>query len=564
MLISLHIENIAVIKNINFEFSEGFMVLTGETGAGKSVVIDSINLLLGQKAERELIRSGEQQAMVSGLFSDLSPRTVSGLNDLGITIPDDGEILLQRTITQDGKSKAMINGRSISLSMLKSITPLLVSVHGQTDTASLQDSKNHLEILDTYAGLGDLKSKYQESYSILESIRKEIKEVSEKASESERLKEILEYQIKDIESANLKEDEEDILVEKRAKLKNSERITKNSEFVFKALKGSEKGSVSYLLDRSMTALNQISEVVPAFSEYADRLRECLYQVDDIAEEVYAVIDDIDGDPSAALNKIESRLDKISKLERKYGSTIKDVLAFCQKSKAELETLTNSDAVIKSLVQKEKKAYQDALLLAKELHEKRCLAAKSLEDNVKDTLEFLDMPKVVFFVSLKELSKGEEKLLNRDGGDQIEFYISANRGAEAQPLAKIASGGELSRIMLALKSVISDKDGIPTVIYDEIDTGVSGKTARKIGIKMLSLSKSTQLFSVTHSAQIASLADQHFLISKGDVNGETETGVTILDTEGRIKELSRILGGINITSSQRAAAEDMLMEKSNYI
>ena len=564
MLISLHIENIAVIKNINFEFSEGFMVLTGETGAGKSVVIDSINLLLGQKAERELIRSGEQQAMVSGLFSDLSPRTVSGLNDLGITIPDDGEILLQRTITQDGKSKAMINGRSISLSMLKSITPLLVSVHGQTDTASLQDSKNHLEILDTYAGLGDLKSKYQESYSILESIRKEIKEVSEKASESERLKEILEYQIKDIESANLKEDEEDILVEKRAKLKNSERITKNSEFVFKALKGSEKGSVSYLLDRSMTALNQISEVVPAFSEYADRLRECLYQVDDIAEEVYAVIDDIDGDPSAALNKIESRLDKISKLERKYGSTIKDVLAFCQKSKAELETLTNSDAVIKSLVQKEKKAYQDALLLAKELHEKRCLAAKSLEDNVKDTLEFLDMPKVVFFVSLKELSKGEEKLLNRDGGDQIEFYISANRGAEAQPLAKIASGGELSRIMLALKSVISDKDGIPTVIYDEIDTGVSGKTARKIGIKMLSLSKSTQLFSVTHSAQIASLADQHFLISKGDINGETETGVTILDTEGRIKELSRILGGINITSSQRAAAEDMLMEKSNYI
>ena len=564
MLISLHIENIAVIKNINFEFSEGFMVLTGETGAGKSVVIDSINLLLGQKAERELIRSGEQQAMVSGLFSDLSPRTVSGLNDLGITIPDDGEILLQRTITQDGKSKAMINGRSISLSMLKSITPLLVSVHGQTDTASLQDSKNHLEILDTYAGLGDLKSKYQESYSILESIRKEIKEVSEKASESERLKEILEYQIKDIESANLKEDEEDILVEKRAKLKNSERITKNSEFVFKALKGSEKGSVSYLLDRSMTALNQISEVVPAFSEYADRLRECLYQVDDIAEEVYAVIDDIDGDPSAALNKIESRLDKISKLERKYGSTIKDVLAFCQKSKAELETLTNSDAVIKSLVQKEKKAYHDALLLANELHEKRCLAAKSLEDSVKDTLEFLDMPKVVFFVSLKELSKGEEKLLNRDGGDQIEFYISANRGAEAQPLAKIASGGELSRIMLALKSVISDKDGIPTVIYDEIDTGVSGKTARKIGIKMLSLSKSTQLFSVTHSAQIASLADQHFLISKGDINGETETGVTILDTEGRIKELSRILGGINITSSQRAAAEDMLMEKSNYI
>lgn len=564
MLISLHIENVAVIKNIDFDFSEGFMVLTGETGAGKSVVIDSINLLLGSKAERELIRSGQQQAMVSGLFADLSDRTVSGLSELGIDVPDDGEILLQRTISHDGKSKVMINGRSISLSMLKNITPLLVSVHGQTDTASLQDSKNHLDILDVYADLGDLKSKYLESYTTLEKIRKEIREVSDKLSESERLKEILEYQIKDIESANLKEDEEDALVEKRAKLKNSEKITKNSEFVYKALKGSEKGSVSYLLDRSITALNQISNVVPDFSEYATRLRECLYQVDDIAEEVYAVIDDIDGDPTATLNKIESRLDKISKLERKYGSTIKDVLDFCQKAKSELETLENSDGVLKALHQKEKKAYDEALMLAKELHDKRAVAAKKLEETVKDTLEFLDMPKVVFFVSLKEIYKNEERVLNKDGGDLIEFYISANRGADPQPLAKIASGGELSRIMLALKSVISNKDGIPTVIYDEIDTGVSGKTARKIGIKMLSLSKTTQLFSVTHSAQIASLADKHFLISKGDVNGETETSVTILDNEGRIQELSRILGGINITESQRAAAEDMLSEKANYI
>ena len=563
MLISLHIENIAVIKSIDFDFSEGFMVLTGETGAGKSVVIDSINLLLGSKAERELIRSGQNQAMVSGLFADLSEKTVDGLSDLGIEIPEDGEILLQRVVSQDGKSRAMINGRSISLSLLKSVAPLLVSVHGQTDTASLQDSKNHLDILDVYANLGELKSEYQIAYSRLEGIRRQIREVTEKLSESERLKEILEYQIKDIESANLKEDEEDVLVEKRAKLKNSEKITKNSEFVFKALKGSEKGSVSYLLDRSMAALNQISDVVPNFAEYADRLRECLYQVDDIAEEVYAVIDDIDGDPTVTLNKIESRLDKISKLERKYGSTIKDVLEFCRKAKSELETLENSDGVLKELSQKERKAYNESLKLAKELHNKRAEAAKNLESYVKETLEFLDMPKVVFFVSLKEMTKGEERILTKDGGDLIEFYISANRGADPQPLAKIASGGELSRIMLALKSVISDKDGIPTVIYDEIDTGVSGKTARKIGIKMLSLSKTTQLFSVTHSAQIASLADKHFLISKGDINGETETSVKILDTEGRVCELSRILGGINITSAQRAAAEDMLAEKSNY-
>lgn len=563
MLVSLHIENVAVIKNIDFDFSEGFMVLTGETGAGKSVVIDSINLLLGSKAERELIRTGQQQAMVSGLFSDLSAKTVNGLAALGIDIPEDGEILLQRTVSSDGKSRAMINGRSISLSMLKSITPLLISVHGQTDTASLQDSKNHLEILDVYADIEDLKSQYQTLYADLESVRKEIRSVSEKLEESERLKEILQYQIKDIESANLKENEEDDLVEKRAKLKNSEKITKNSEYVYKALKGSEKGSVSYLLDRSMTALNQIADVVPAFSEYADRLKECIYQVDDIAEEVYAVIDDIDEDPTATLNKIESRLDKISKLEKKYGKTIADVLEYCRKSKAELETLENSDVVLRELRKKEQKAYEDAVAVARELHNKRATAAKTLELTVRDTLEFLDMPKVVFFVSIKEMTKGEERILTKDGGDTIEFYISANRGADPQPLAKIASGGELSRIMLALKSVISDKDGIPTVIYDEIDAGVSGKTARKIGIKMLSLSKTTQLFSVTHSAQIASLADKHFLISKGDVNGETETSVKVLDTDGRINELSRILGGISITDAQRAAAEDMLSEKSNY-
>ncbi len=564
MLISLHIENIAVIKSIDFDFSEGFMVLTGETGAGKSVVIDSINLLLGSKAERDLIRTGQDQAMVSGLFADFSQRTVESLSALGIEVPEDGEILLQRILNQDGKSRAMINGRSISLSLLKSITPLLVSVHGQTDTASLQDSRNHLEMLDVYADVGDLKAKYQSAFSVLEGVRKEIREVSEKLTESERLKEILQYQIKDIESANLKEDEEDVLVEKRAKLKNSEKITKNSEYVFKALKGSEKGSVSYLLDRSMTALKQVSDVVPAFSEYADRLRECLYQVDDIAEEVYAIIDDIDGDPTATLNKIESRLDKISKLQRKYGSKISDVLAFCKKAKEELETLENSDGVLMELHKKERKAYNEALELARELHDKREAAAKTLETSIKDTLEFLDMPKVVFFASLKEMTKGEERILTKDGGDHIEFYISANRGADPQPLAKIASGGELSRIMLALKSVISNRDGIPTVIYDEIDTGVSGKTARKIGIKMLSLSKTAQLFSVTHSAQIASLADKHFLISKSDVNGETQTSVRVLDPEGRINELSRILGGINITDSQRAAAEDMLAEKHNYI
>lgn len=563
MLLSLHIENVAVIKSVDFDFTPGFMVLTGETGAGKSIVIDSINLLLGGKGDRELIRHGEPFAMVSGLFGDLSQYTCDMLSELGIHAEEDGTILVQRILGADGKNKITLNGRSISLAVLKGVMPYLVSIHGQSDTASLFDSKKHIELIDLYAGCEELLKQYREAFSSLESIRREKSDLIKRAAEGERVKEILAYQIKDIDSAALHVGEEEELVDKKVKIKNSEKIIKNSEFVFKALKGSERGSVAYLLDRSVTALSQIADVVPNFADYSDRLSEVLYQVEDIAEEVYATLSDFDGDPTATLNDIESRLDKISKLKRKYGLTIEDILAFRDKAYAEYAALENSEDVIKELSSRERILYADALALADRLHEIRVNAAKSLEEKVKETLEFLDMPKVVFFASIKEGFNGGEKILNKDGSDNVEFYISANRGAEPQPLSKIASGGEMSRIMLALKSVIADKDGIPTVIYDEIDAGVSGKTARKIGIKMLDLSKNTQLFCVTHSAQIASLGDVHYLISKSDVNGLTETRVNMLNDEGRISELSRILGGIDVTDSQREAAKDMLAERKKY-
>ena len=563
MLLSLHIENIAVIKSCDFDFTPGFMVLTGETGAGKSIVIDSINLLLGGKGERELIRHGESYAMVSGLFGDLSDYTKERLFELGVSADEDGTILVQRMLHADGKNKITINGRSVSLSILKSLMPYLVNIHGQSDTQSLFNAKNHITMVDVYADCTDLLDEYRAAYSELEAIRREKDDLIKRTREGERMKEILEYQIKDIDSAGLHSGEEEELVDKKVKLKNSEKITKNSEFVFKALKGSERGSVSYLLDRSVTALAQLEGVVPSYGEYSEKLRDILYQVEDIAEEVYAVLSDIDADPSATLNEIESRLDKISRLKRKYGLTIDEVLAFRERAYKEYQSLENSDEVLKGLSRKEDLAYEKALTLAEKLHEIRTNAAKKLEDNIKDTLEFLDMPKVVFYADIKESYSGGKKTLSRDGSDSVEFYISANRGAEPQPLSKIASGGEMSRIMLALKSVIADKDGVPTVIYDEIDAGVSGKTARKIGIKMLSLSKNTQLFCVTHSAQIASLGDLHFLISKSDVNGATETSVNVLDRDGRVAELSRILGGIDVTDAQRAAATDMLDERDNY-
>lgn len=563
MLLSLHIENIAVIKSCDFDFSQGFMVLTGETGAGKSVVIDAINLLLGGKGERDLIRHGESYAMVSGLFGELSEYNVNKLSETGVSVGDDGTLLLQRSLGIDGKNKVSLNGRSISLGLLKVITPCLISIHGQSDAQTLINSKNHIELIDLYADNDSILSEYQKVYSVLENIKKEKKELIKKATDGARLREILEYQIKDIDSADLHVGEEEELVDKKLKIKNSEKIIKNSEYAFKALKGSERGSVAFLLDRSIAALTQLSDVIPEYAEYSEKLRDMLYQVEDIAEEVYDVISEIDDDPTSTLNEIESRLDKITRLKRKYGYTVEEILAFRDKTYSELSEIDNSEEILKELDFKEKEAYKEAVLIADKLHESRVLAAKSLENAIKDTLEFLDMPKVVFFASIKEEYSLGEKCLNRLGSDEVEFYISANRGAEPQPLSKIASGGETSRIMLALKSALADKDRIPTVIYDEIDTGVSGKTARKIGIKMLSLSKTTQILCVTHSAQIASLGDTHFLISKSDIQGATETSVKELDREGRIEELSRILGGIDVTTAQRAAATDMLDERKLY-
>ena len=563
MLLSLHIENVAVIKNIDIDFRDGFTALTGETGAGKSIIIDSINLLLGAKADKDLVRYGECAAMVSGFFTDLSARSLELIGEAGVSADEDGNILIQRTVFADGRSQIKLNGRTVTLGILKAITPALVNIHGQSDTAAITDPRRQLELIDVYASNDALLSEYKSAFSELESVRRRISDIKKQETERARLLEILEYQINDIDALSLHEGEEEELVDKKLKIKNSEKITKNATFVFKALKGSEKGSVSFLLDRSITALEQLSDVVPVFSEYAEVLRDFLYRADDIAEEVYAVIDGMEDDPTEALNEIESRLDKISKLKRKYGLTVKDILAFRERAAEELHTLENSDELLKKLEAEEALAYGRALLLADKLHERRLAAAKKIENTVKSTLEFLDMPKVVFFASVKEEFSGGKKTLFADGADKIEFYISANLGADAQPIGKIASGGELARIMLALKTAISNKDGITTVVFDEIDAGVSGKTARKIGIKMRELSRSSQLFCVTHSAQIASLADDHLLIKKTEKNKKTETSVYSLDRDGRVAELSRILGGIDVTEAQKRAAEDMLDEKDNY-
>ena len=564
MLSSLSIENVAVIKRVQIEFTDGFTVLSGQTGAGKSIILDSINLLLGAKADKELIRNGEPRAVVSGLFTNLSDKTLNALRETGYTPDDDNTLLIQRTVERDGKSHIKINGRTANLALLKNIGGSLVAIHGQSDTNSLVDPAGHIDIIDLYAGNADVLQKYRAAYTVYEDILRSINELEAKRREGERLKEILEYQIKDIDALKLHTGEEEELVDKKVKIKNSEKIVKNSEFVYKALKGSEKGGAAYLIDRSAAALSQLEGIVEGYGDYSSRLKDILSSLEDIAEEVYAVIEDMDGDPTATLNEIEARLDKISKIKRKYGYTIEEVLNFRDKAAEELSAIENSEDIIKDLRKREESAYGEALAVAEELHLRRIKAAKELDAGVKETLEFLDMPKVVFFSSITPREREGKKLLGPLGYDEAEFYISANLGADAQSLSKIASGGELARVMLGLKSVIADKDGISTVIFDEIDAGVSGKTARKIGIKMLSLSKKTQLICVTHSAQIASLSDMHFLISKSVVNSQTEAAVTLLDYDGRVDELSRILGGISVTEAQREAAVDMLKEKSGFI
>lgn len=560
MLLSLHIENIAVIHRLDVDFSAGFSALTGETGAGKSVIIDSIRLLLGAKAERELIRTGESFAMVSGMFGGFRADARAALDAAGVAPDEEGMLLVQRSITSDGHSSVRVNGRAVSLSMLRLIMPALVSIHGQNDTRSLTESEVHLSILDAYGGYSALLSEYKEAYLAYDNARKEKKNVAAKAAERERRMEMLSYQIRDIDALALSEGEEERLVDEKVRLKSSERILKHASFVYKALRGSEKGSVSLLLDRSIASLSQISDVIPKCAEYAETLRDYMYTIADIAEEVAAYSEDAEGDPTAALNEIESRLADISGLKRKYGLTIAEILAYREKAYAEYETLENADELLSELEKKERSTYKTALALADRLHEARIKAAERLETAVKETLEFLDMPKTVFFAFVKENFSGGEKLLYPTGSDTVEFFVSANRGADPKPIAKIASGGELARIMLALKCALSDKEGVATLIFDEIDAGVSGKTARKIGLKMHSLSQTAQIFVVTHSAQIASLADTHFLIAKKDVNGVTETGIRPLDREGRIGEISRILGGLEVTDAQRNAAIDMIERK----
>ena len=561
MLLTLQIENIALIRELELDFSRGFQALTGETGAGKSILIDSIGLLCGNKADKTLIRTGEERASVRGVFGNLSHVAVQALSEMDIVPDDEGCLLVERQLSVDGKSKIKISGVTVTLGILKEVAKHLIDIHGQSDTLTLYDSASYIRILDAYAGTEDALLAYGVVFERYESLKREIEEISRSEAERMRTIEMLTYQLADIDAVGLKPGEDVALEEKERRIKNHERIFRQCSFVYRALKGAEKGNACLLLDRSIAALETLTDVIPDAEKLISELRECLYSLEDIAEKVYDLTDTSEGDPTSAIDKIERRLDAIAKLKKKYGVTVEDILAYRAQAAKRLESMQNADARLEELTEELKQAYSEAAKLGEKIHSIRVRAGEYLSKQVIDNLVFLDMPKVKFCVVVtQEYSENGEYKLSPDGFDHVEFLISANKGEELHSLSKVASGGELARMMLALKCVESQRDLSVSMIFDEIDAGVSGKTARKIGLKLLELSKHTQIFCVTHSAQIASLADVHLLISKHEADGRTVTTVKELDEAGRIEELSRVLGGIHVTDAQRQAAVDMRQEK----
>lgn len=566
MLTSLHIENIAVIKSADIDFRSGFTVLTGETGAGKSIIIDSIGLILGAKQSRDLIRSGEENAVVSAVF-ELDPETSRKLSEIGISPDEDSMLMVTRVINVSGRSTVKVNGRSIPLSLLRAASACLIGIHGQHDNIALLDPEKHIGILDEYAGVSYELAAYEKSYDRFCELTRRIAELSRNEREKAQRIEFLKFQIDEISTAKLRPDEEELLIKKRDKLQNSEKIKKLSNLVYGALYQNDKGTAALdKIRRSMNALDALSNVIPEAEELSARLEAVTYELEDIALSAEAFAENSDDDPTKLLDKLETRLDTISKLERKFGDTIPDVLAYLEKAQNELETIETAEEKLADCI-----AEREALLpllsaQGAELSEKRIEAAHFLEERIIEELEYLDMGGILFSAGVerrKETGSGNE--FSRRGVDDVEFLISTNKGEPLKPLCKIASGGELSRIMLAIKSVLADRDRLGTLIFDEVDTGVSGKTSQKIGIKLRELSRSgnSQVLCVTHSAQIAALADNHSLIKKGEEDGRISTSVKELDRDGRIKEVARIMGGINITDKLLETAREMIDEAPTF-
>ena len=547
MLSLLHIENIAVIQCADISFDKGFNVLTGETGAGKSIVIDAISAIMGERAYRDMIRTGSTKASVRGVFTQVPE--LPWFQENGVEY--DPETVIQREVYLDGKNVCRVNGSLVSVSILRKLGVQLINIHGQHDSASLFDENNHLILLDAFSGNEPLRREYGEKYETYTQLQRQIASLTMDEGEKLRKMEMLRYQIQEIEKAKLTPGEDETLEQRRKLLQNSEKISDNLHDAVNAVYGGEDtdGAASLLgeAERSLSRLSRFSE---DFTELHQRVADLMYQVQDVAEELRIARDDLSYSADE-LEEIESRLDVIHRLRKKYGATCQDILDYKEKASQELDEIVFSDDHLERLKAQCEKAKEAAWEAAKRLRQSREAGAQVLSRQMLSELAQLDMPKVQFQCQFSQTD------LTASGADLVAFYMSANAGEALKPLSKVASGGELARIMLAMKNVLAQQDQVATLIFDEVDTGVSGRAAQKVAEKLRSVSQNKQVLCVTHLPQLAALATTHFLIAKEERDGRTYTSVTPLDKEGRKRELARIIGGANITETTLKSAEEML-------
>ncbi len=549
MLELLHIENIAVIRQADITFRPGFNALTGETGAGKSIVIDAISAILGQRAYRDAIRTGASRAFISAVFHGVPDYPWFQENSVPV---DEGEVLIQREIFADGRNACRVNGIPVTVSILRGLGQQLIQIHGQHDSAQLFDEANHLAMLDAFADHAPLMERYRNAYLEMDALRKRIRSLQMDEAEKARRVENLTFQIQEIDRAELKVGEDQELEEKRKLMRSGEKLMNALNEATGALYGGDDtdGAVS-LVSQAQHALGLVADVSESIDTAYNQVTELSYSVVDAAERVRDLRDSFDFSPGE-LEAVESRLDVIHRLRRKYGATCEDILNYQKKCKKELDEIQMADDTIAQLQTQFRVKAKAAKALAAELSESRHQAAKQFEVRLISELRQLDMPRVQFVCQLEPL-----KHLEESGGDSCRFMMSANIGEELRQMNRVASGGELARIMLAMKNVLSEKDHIPTMIFDEVDTGVSGRAAQKVAEKLHSVSQGKQVLVVTHLPQIAAMADTHFLISKAEKDGRTYTSVTPLDLEGRKAEIARLIGGAKITSNTLKSAEEML-------
>lgn len=549
MLSQLFINNIAVIERASIDLEPGFTVLTGETGAGKSMIIDAIHAVLGERTSKELVRTGESSASVSAMFTGLSEDALAVLDGLSVPREEDGSLLIQRDIRLEGKSTCKLNGAPATVSMLKSIAPRLVGIHGQHESYELLSPELHMTYIDSFGKLEGLLEKYRQSYKRLRELQRRLRELDTDESEKSRRMDLLRYQIEELEGANIVPGERESLTQSRDIARNSERISSAIEVVKGLLSGDEeRGGILSDVSSAAGELERMAGYMSQLEEPLQKLREAGFLLEDADMALQNL--SVDFDP-AALDGIEERLDLLYRLGLKYGETEEQMLEYLENCREEMHKIEFSDEEKERLGSEYEQEKQRAIGLAKELSQKRRAAGDRFTRQVKSELAFLNMPGVEFVLEIERVP------LTPSGCDKLQFLVSANKGEPPKPLSKIASGGELSRIMLAVKTVLSGRDKIDTLIFDEVDAGVSGAAANRIGEKLRQVSENRQVLCITHLAQIAAMADHHLRISKHVEKGRTYTDVEPLDLEGRKRELARIIGGENITQLQLDMAGEML-------